>query len=108
MPGYDLRGSRATDANIDFFGKTSHSGCVMQTVRVSLRISARRFRAYYEGSVDSVVAQAEDGRTVQFPARVLRPFLTHRGIDGIFDLTFSSRQKFHSINRVYRESESGA
>ncbi|MDR4495846.1 MAG: DUF2835 domain-containing protein [Nitrospirales bacterium] len=80
----------------------------MQTVRVSLRISARRFQAYYEGAVDSVVAQAEDGRTVQFPARVLRPFLTHRGIEGIFDLTFSDRQKFHSINRVHRGSKPGA
>lgn len=79
----------------------------MQTVRVVLRISTRRFQAYYEGAVDAVVARAEDGRTVQFPARVLRPFLTHRGIEGIFDLTFSSRQKFHSIKKVHQESDSG-
>lgn len=79
----------------------------METVRVSLRISARRFQAYYEGAVDSVVAQAEDGRTVQFPARVLRPFLTHRGIEGIFDLTFSARQKFQSISKVHTGQESG-
>ncbi|MCA9461873.1 MAG: DUF2835 domain-containing protein [Nitrospirales bacterium] len=73
---------------------------VMQTVRVSLRISARRFQAYYEGVVDSVVAKAEDGRTVQFPARVLRPFLSHRGIEGVFDITFSASQKFQAITRV--------
>ena len=79
----------------------------MQTVRVSLQISIRRFQAYYEGAVDSVVAQAEDGRTVQFPARVLRPFLTHRGIDGTFDLTFSSKQKFHSIKKIHQRSDSG-
>lgn len=79
----------------------------MQTVRVFLRISTRRFQAYYEGAVDSVVAQADDGRTVQFPARVLRPFLTHRGVEGTFDLTFSARQKFHSIKKVHQGSESG-
>ena len=79
----------------------------MQTVRVSLRISAKRFQAYYEGVVDSVVAQAEDGRTVQFPARVLRPFLSHQGIEGVFDITFSDQQKFQSIKRVGEEQRSG-
>lgn len=80
----------------------------MQTVRVSLRISARRFQAYYEGVVDSVVAQADDGRIVQFPARVLRPFLSHRGIEGVFDITFSSHHKFHSIIRVSEDPGFGA
>jgi len=80
----------------------------MQTVTVSLRISARRFQAYYEGAVDSVVAQAEDGRTVQFPARVLRPFLSHRGIEGIFEITFSSELKFQSIKQINDKSGLGA
>ena len=73
---------------------------VMQTVTVSLRISSRRFQAYYEGLADYVLARSDDGRTVQFPARVLRPFVSQRGIDGVFEITFSSPNKFHSIKKV--------
>ena len=81
---------------------------LMQTVTVSLRISSRRFQAYYEGSVDSVVARSDDGRIVQFPARVLRPFVSRRGIEGVFEITFSSRQKFHSIKKIKEGSGPGA
>ncbi len=72
----------------------------METVRVFLRIPPRRYQAYYGGLVDVVVAQAADGRTVQFPARVLRPFVTQKGIEGMFEITFSSHKRFHSIVRV--------
>lgn len=80
----------------------------MQKVTVPLRISARRFQAYYEGTAEFVVAQADDGRTVQFPARVLRPFLTYRGIEGTFEITFTSQQKFLSIKQVHGENGPGS
>ncbi len=72
----------------------------MQTVSVQLNISPERFQAYYYGAVEHVVATAIDGRTVQFPARVLRPFLSYQGIQGIFNITFDANMKFHSIHRV--------
>ncbi|WNM61909.1 DUF2835 domain-containing protein [Candidatus Nitrospira neomarina] len=69
----------------------------MQTVTVRLKISPERFQAYYQGVVESVVAQSIDGRRIQFPARVLRPFVSHQGIQGTFEITFDADLKFHSI-----------
>lgn len=72
----------------------------MQTVTVRLKISPERFQAYYQGAVENVVAQAIDGRTIQFPARVLRPFVSYEGIQGTFDITFDANLKFQSIRRA--------
>ncbi|HBP88840.1 MAG TPA: DUF2835 domain-containing protein [Nitrospirales bacterium] len=71
----------------------------MQTVTVRLKISPERFQAYYTGVVEHVVARSIDGRTIQFPARVLRPFVSHQGIHGIFEITFDANMKFQSIRR---------
>ena len=73
----------------------------MQTVTVRLKISPERFQAYYEGVVEHIVAQSTDGRTVQFPARVLRPFLSYQGIQGTFAITFDATFKFQSICRAH-------
>ncbi|MDH3505284.1 MAG: DUF2835 domain-containing protein [Nitrospirota bacterium] len=72
----------------------------MQTVTVRLKISPERFQAYYQGVVEYVVAQSIDGRTIQFPARVLRPFVSHLGIQGTFEITFDADLKFQSIRRA--------
>jgi len=72
----------------------------MQKVTVRLNISPERFQAYYQGVVEHVVATASDGRTVKFPARVLRPFFSYQGIQGIFDITFDANLKFQSIRRA--------
>lgn len=69
----------------------------MQTVTVRLNISPERFQAYYQGAVEYVVAPSIDGRTIQFPARVLRPFVSHQGIQGTFKITFDANLKFYSI-----------
>ncbi len=72
----------------------------MQRVRVRLNISPERFQAYYQGMVESVVATTTDGRTVQFPARVLRPFLTYQGVEGMFEITYDANLKFQRIQRA--------
>lgn len=72
----------------------------MQTVTVRLEISPERFQAYYQGVVEYVVARSTDGRTIQFPARVLRPFISYQGIQGTFEITFDARMKFQSIRRA--------
>ena len=71
----------------------------MQTVTVRLNISPERFQAYYQGVVEYVVATASDGRTVKFPARVLRTFLNYQGVQGIFEITFDANLKFQAIRR---------
>ena len=72
----------------------------MQTVTVRLNISSERFQAYYQGVVENVVAITNDGRTVQFPARVLRPFLSYQGVQGTFEITFDAKLKFQAIQRA--------
>ena len=72
----------------------------MQTVTVQLKIPYERFQAYYQGVVEYVMTTAKDGRTVKFPARVLRPFLSFQGISGTFEIKFDANLKFRSIRRV--------
>ena len=72
----------------------------MPHVRINLRISADKYLAYYKGTADTVLTHAADGRRVRFPARVLRPFLTHDGIYGEFLIRFNDRQKFIGIEKV--------
>ena len=72
----------------------------MQTVTVRLNISPERFQVYYQGIVENVQANASDGRNVQFPARVLRPFLSYQGIQGTFEITYDANLKFQSIRRA--------
>jgi hypothetical protein len=68
-----------------------------QRMRVVLNISSHKLSQYYEGAADSVVATATDGRTVKFPANVLRSVVQG---DGMFELTFDKRNKFVSIRRI--------
>ncbi len=72
----------------------------MPEVRVSLTISSHKYLAYYKGVADTVVTRAVDGRKVKFPARVLRPFLTHDGIDGEFVIRFNTHHKFIGIRKL--------
>ena len=72
----------------------------MQTVTVRLNISPESFQVYYQGIVENVQANASDGRCVQFPARVLRPFLSYQGIQGSFEITYDANLKFQSIRRA--------
>ncbi len=72
----------------------------MQTVTVRLNISPERFQVYYQGIVENVQANASDGRSVQFPARVLRPFLSYQGIQGTFEITYDANLKFQSIRKA--------
>ncbi len=59
----------------------------MRRFEFGLSISARDYLPYYRGEVRNVLARCLDGRTVQFPATLLMPFVTARGIHGNFVLT---------------------
>jgi len=72
----------------------------MPEVRVSLTISSDRYLAFYKGTADTVVTRTADGRKVKFPARVLRQFLTHDGIDGEFTIQFNEHHKFVGIKKL--------
>ena len=72
----------------------------MPEIRVNLTISSEKYLSYYKGIADTVVTRAADGRKVKFPARVLRQFLTHDGIDGEFAIQFNKHHKFVGIKKL--------
>lgn len=72
----------------------------MPNVTISLNISSDEYLRFYEGSAELVVAQAKDGRTVQFPANLLRQFVTHEGIVGQFIIEYDAQGKFSKILKV--------
>ncbi|MDR7308363.1 DUF2835 family protein [Rhodoferax saidenbachensis] len=65
----------------------------MRRFEFGLSISAQDYLQYYRGEVRNVLARCQDGRTIQFPATLLTPFVTGRGIHGSFVLTCDDEGK---------------
>lgn len=72
----------------------------MHSIIVPLRISAEEFQRLYEGAVKDVSARSLDGRRVRFPANILRPFVTHSGVDGTFHIHFGDDNRFQRIEKI--------
>ena len=72
----------------------------MQRMRFSLNISAEQYQSYYVGSARFVRVEADDGRSLKFPASELRRFVTHDGIQGRFEITFDKQQKLLGLERI--------
>jgi hypothetical protein len=72
----------------------------MKEIIVSLHISAEDYLTVYQGQVKDVVATAEDGRIVRFPAAILKGMVGHEGIYGTFKINFDRNNKFDGITRL--------
>ena len=72
----------------------------MQRMRFSISISSEQYQAYYQGSAKFVLVQAEDGRSLRFPADKLQQFVLHDGINGRFEIVFDNNQKLVSLKRI--------
>ena len=72
----------------------------MQEIRFRLSLTAAEFLAFYQGAAREVVAKALDGRTVRFPASVLRQYVLHNGVRGEFALRYDARNKFTELVRI--------
>lgn len=68
--------------------------------RFSLSISYVKFQQYYDGVAGSVLVCTNAGLKLQLPAARLRPFLTHSGINGIFELVTDENNKFKSLIKL--------
>ncbi len=66
----------------------------------ALHISAHQYMEYYSGAVRDVVTVASDGRTIRFPANLLRAFVSQDGIHGEFVIEFDDDNKFVAINKL--------
>lgn len=80
--------------------RVDNKGRGVTSVRFRLAISADEFQRLYSGSVRDVVALAEDGRRIRFPASILRPYVQHTGVQGYFVLHFNEENRFQGIERL--------
>jgi len=67
---------------------------------VSLDISSDELLKYYRGSARAVIARAENGIVCQFPVDALKPFVTHRGVQGRFVLSVNSTDTTHEGGKL--------
>jgi hypothetical protein len=65
-----------------------------------LGISAERYRSYYAGVARNVIVTLPDGRKLQFPANILRAYLGHDGIYGLFRLSYDENHKLQGLERL--------
>ena len=71
----------------------------MKNYEFHLGISADQYLAYYRGTVKHVIARCPDGLTIQFPAALLKPFVTSEGIRGTFVLSCGDDNKGAELKR---------
>ncbi|WP_039913444.1 DUF2835 domain-containing protein [Cellvibrio mixtus] len=72
----------------------------MKSIIVNIAISAEEFQRSYEGNVKTVFAHSIDGRSIRFPAGILRPFVLHSGVRGTFEIEFDEENRFKTIKRL--------
>lgn len=70
------------------------------SVRFNLSLSSKQFLQIYQGIAKNVTTRTDDGQVIQFPAQHIKSFLTHDGIYGYFEMTFSAEHKFMGIKRL--------
>ncbi|MEM8983901.1 MAG: DUF2835 domain-containing protein [Pseudomonadota bacterium] len=69
-------------------------------VVVSLAIAADEYLRVYSGTARHVQTIANNGQSVRFPASILRPFVTHTGVHGRFEIRYGDNGRFEAINRL--------
>ncbi len=72
----------------------------MNSIQFQLNLSKEEYIRYYQGSARFVLVRAHDGRTVKFPASLLRQFVTRDGVRGQFELRFDERNKLRSLRKL--------
>lgn len=75
-------------------------GVFVKSIIVSLAISAEEFQRLYQGTAKEVLAYSIDGLRIRFPASILRPFVLHTGIKGLFQIDFDDDNRFQAIKRL--------
>lgn len=72
----------------------------MPEVSVTLAIDRDQYLKHYRDGVRDVVATSNDGKTLRFPANILRGVVTHDGVRGTFVISYSAQGRFTGIRRV--------
>ncbi|MFN3164779.1 MAG: DUF2835 domain-containing protein [Pseudohongiellaceae bacterium] len=66
-----------------------------------LAIPAEKYKAFYQGKVQTISVQGHDGKRIQFPASAVRQYLTAQGVYGDFVLVVDQH---HKLIGLYRKS----
>ncbi len=72
----------------------------MSRIRFRLNLPAETYRRYYQGEANMVQVKSLDGQRLRFPAAILRPYLSHAGVSGLFELKFDENRRFVSLQRL--------
>lgn len=72
----------------------------MPEYRLHFRLTREEYLRYYQGAASAIVAPAEDGTRVQFPANALRPYVTEDGVSGSFLLVTDANNKLVELKRL--------
>ncbi|OQY20608.1 MAG: hypothetical protein B6I36_00285 [Desulfobacteraceae bacterium 4572_35.1] len=72
----------------------------MNQLIFNVKISSENYLKFYQGQASWVNIVAEDGRRLKLPAKHLRPYLTHAGINGRFLLQFDNNSKMTALKRL--------
>ncbi len=71
-----------------------------RAVTVTINISPDDYVKAYQAPGKTVWAVDSEGRSIRFPANILRPFVEHDGIHGRFRIEFNELGKFSRIDRI--------
>jgi hypothetical protein len=72
----------------------------MRRFQFRLDLSVAACEQYYRGQVNQVVARSTDGTSIQFPALLIKPFVSGNGVHGLFTLTCDDDGKNSNLQRV--------
>jgi len=71
-----------------------------QPIRFRLNLSNERYLSFYQGRASRVSVIAQDGRRIEFPASALRPFVTHQGVQGEFQLVVDEHNRLLRLEKI--------
>lgn len=71
----------------------------MRRLEFNLSLPPDELERLYLG-VQACQAVTDEGLRVQFPAQALRPFVTHLGVRGRFELRFTDQGKFQGLSQI--------
>ena len=72
----------------------------MKRYLFDLSLTDEQLRQYYKGSVAWVQATSLDGKSLRFRLIHLKPFVTHSGVVGRFQITCSNEGEFISLRSI--------
>ncbi|MCG8905750.1 MULTISPECIES: DUF2835 domain-containing protein [Pseudomonas] len=72
----------------------------MACVVLDICLPVDRLQALYRGHVNRVEVVSRDGRRINLPAYHLRPFVTHSGVHGSFELEFDDSGRLLALRRL--------